>query len=229
MPKHKRPSRKGEKAERKERARKMARVLRTVFPEAKSQLKYRAPWELVVAVILSAQTMDKKVNEVTRTLFKKYRSVSDYANASATSLARDVYPVSFYTTKAKNIIAAATLLESGYRGKIPKSIDELIRLPGVGRKTANVILGNLYDINEGIMVDTHVRRLAQKFNLSEHTDPGKIERDLMELVPQKQWYEFGQRLVMYGQQVCPARKHDCEEHPLTKIYPKAAHTWPKAH
>ena len=212
--------------ERRARAIKLARALEKLFPESKTVLSHGKPWELLVAVVLSAQTTDKKVNEVTEKLFRKYRKLDDYAKASPARFAKDIYPVSFFRTKARNIIKAATMLEKDYGGKIPKSVDELIRLPGVGRKTANVVLSNLYGVAEGIMVDTHVRRFTRKFDLTDNSSPEKIERDLMELLPKRYWFTIGQGLVLYGQQICPARTHDCIDHPLTKLWSKAANRWP---
>ena len=212
--------------ERKARALKLARALEKLFPESQTVLHHGDPWELVVAVVLSAQTTDKKVNEVTEQLFKKYRKLEDYARARPAALARDIYPVSFFRMKAKNIVRAARILKKEFGEKIPKSVSELMKLPGVGRKTANVVLGNLYGIAEGVMVDTHVRRFSRKFDLTDHKDPVKIERDLMELLPQRYWFTIGQGLVLYGQQICSARKHDCKDHPLTKIWSPAASRWP---
>ncbi len=214
--------------ERKGRARKIARVLRTLFPGAETILHYQRPWELLFAVILSAQTTDKKVNEVTDVLFKKYKSIKEYAAARQSQMEKDIYPVSFYKNKARNIIAAAEILHTQYNGKIPHSVDELVQLPGVGRKTANVVIGNLHGSSGGIAVDTHVRRFARKFDLTDHADPATIEQDLMKILPPSNWFLFGQGLVLYGQQICPARKHNCAEHPLTQLYPKAADIWPSS-
>jgi endonuclease-3 len=212
--------------ERRVRALKIAKALEKLFPEAATVLYHGNPWELVVAVILSAQTTDKKVNEVTKELFKKYRRLDDYARAKPATLAKDIYPVSFFRNKAKNIISAANLVKTKFKGKLPRTVDELTQLPGVGRKTANVVLSNLYGTAEGIMVDTHVRRFARKFDLTDYKDPAKIERDLMTLLSQRYWFTIGQGLVLYGQQICPARPHDCKKHPLTKLWPPAASRWP---
>jgi len=206
----------------------MSRSLDALFPQPKTPLHYKKPWDLLVSVILSAQTQDKKVNEVTKTLFKKYRTVGEYARAKPYTLAQDIFPISFYRTKARNIIKTATIIKKKHNGKIPQTLEELVSLPGVGRKTANVVLGNLHGESVGIAVDTHVRRLARKFNLTDNTAPVKIEQDLMDLLPQSRWFSFGQNLVLYGQQICSARKHDCTNHPLTKIYPDSATIWPKS-
>lgn len=212
---------------RKKRAAKIVAALKKLFPKAKIALNFRNHWELLVAVVLSAQTTDKKVNEVTARLFKKYRTLDDYAAANSKQFEKDVSAVGFYRNKAKNILAAAKIVKEKYDGKIPKTMAELTQLPGVGRKTANIILGNAYGIVEGIAVDTHVRRLSIKLGLTDHTDPEKIERDLMQILPKKEWFDFTYRLIDYGRKICPARKHPCEEHPLTKIYPPAAGIWPK--
>lgn len=217
--------------ERKKRALKIVAELKKLFPEAKIVLKYSNNWELLVAVILSAQCTDKKVNEVTAKLFKKYRTLADYLKASVSKrtvseFEQDIKQCGFYHAKARNILAIARIVRDEYKGKIPKTMEEIDALPGVARKTANVVLGNAYGIVEGIAVDTHVIRLSQKLGLTSHEDPVKIERDLMKLLPKKEWFDFTYRLIDYGRGVCPARKHECKNHPLTKIYPKAANIWP---
>lgn len=219
---------KKKKEERTERVKKMNAVLRHLYPTATIALNYSNGWELMVAVQLSAQCTDKRVNLVTDDLFKKYTSIDDYANASQAQMERAVYATGFYRNKAKNIIAAAQVVRDQYGGEIPKTMEELLTIPGVARKTANVVLSTLYGIAEGIAVDTHVRRFAIRFDLSDHTDPVRIERDLMEIMPQNEWWGFNHRLVHYGRDHCPARPHACEAHPLTEVYPKAANVWPKA-
>jgi endonuclease-3 len=215
--------------ERTERVRAMNAVLRKLYPSPKIELTYSTGWELMVAVQLSAQCTDVRVNMVTKDLFKKYSTVAAYADAPQAEMEKAVFQCGFYRNKAKNIRGAARMLIDSFNTEIPKTMDELLMLPGVARKTANVVLSNLYDIHEGIAVDTHVRRFAIRFDLSEYTDPVRIERDLMEIMPQSQWWGFNHRLVQYGREYCPARKHACGLHPLTHIYPKAAHIWPKAH
>lgn len=212
--------------ERKKRIMKMLAVLKRLFPRAKIALKYGNNWELLVAVVLSAQSTDKKVNEVTEKLFKKYRKLDDYIKANPKEFEKDVRSTGFYHNKAKNILAAAKVIKEKFGGKIPRTMEEILTIPGVGRKTANVILGNAYGVVEGIAVDTHVRRFALKFDLSDYDDPNKIERDLMKLLPKKEWFDFTYRMIDYGRQICPARKHDCKNHPLTEIYPPAANRWP---
>tara|TARA_Y100000310_G_scaffold344991_1_gene460996 strand:- start:6217 stop:6873 length:657 start_codon:yes stop_codon:yes gene_type:complete len=213
--------------ERKKRAARVVAVLKKLFPHARIVLNYSNNWELLVAVILSAQCTDKKVNEVTANLFKKYKTLDDYTKVSQIEFEQDIKPTGFYRNKAKNILAAAKMIKEKFAGKIPQTMEEMLQLPGVARKTANVVLGNAYGIVEGIAVDTHVRRLSLKLGLSNHTDPNKIEQDLMKLVPKKDWFFLTYGLIEYGRHICPARKHkDCENHPLTKIYPEASKIWP---
>lgn len=213
--------------ERKKLAVKIVQALKQLFPNAKIVLKYKNNWELLVAVVLSAQCTDKKVNEVTEKLFKKYRSLDDYVKASQKEFEQDIKSAGFYRNKAKNILAAAKMIKEKFGGKVPRTMQEMLQLPGVARKTANVVLGNAYGIVEGIAVDTHVARLSQKLGLSDYKDPVKIERDLMELVPKKDWFFLTYGLIEYGRHICPARRHkDCATHPLSKLYPKAATIWP---
>ncbi len=213
--------------ERKKRAERIVAVLRKLFPSAKIVLKYRNNWELLVAVILSAQCTDKKVNEVTEKLFKKYKSFADYVKANPKEFEQDIRSTGFYRNKARNILAIARILQRRFNGKVPQTMEELVTLPGVARKTANVVLGNAYGIVEGIAVDTHVKRLSQKLGLTSCSNPVKIERDLMKLLPKKDWFFFTYGMIEYGRTICPARKHeDCESHPLTRIYPPATNIWP---
>jgi endonuclease-3 len=195
--------------ERKRRAAKVVRALKKMFPHAKIALRYGNPWELLVAVMLSAQCTDKKVNEVTEKLFKKYRTLDDYVHADRREFERDIHSTGFYRQKAKNILAAAKIIKEKFNGKVPRTMEELLTLPGVARKTANIVLGNAYGIVEGIAVDTHVRRLSKKFGLTDHDDPVKIERDLMQILPKREWFDFTYRMIEYGRKVCPARKHNC--------------------
>jgi endonuclease-3 len=192
------------------------RVLNEIYPDIKSALNYEKPHEFIFAVIMSAQTTDKQVNKVTKYLFSKYRALGDFANADYQQLCSDMSSVGLYKTKAKNIIATAKIICEKYKGKIPKSIDKLVELPGVGRKTANVVLSELYGINEGIAVDTHVIRLSQKYGLSEHTDPINIEKDLMMLIPRREWGHFTLRLIQYGRDYCKANCKKCPKCPLWK-------------
>jgi endonuclease III len=215
-------------AVRRARVRRMHVILKRLFPTHAIELNYTTPWELMVAVQLSAQCTDKRVNEVTATLFKKYHSLIDYVNAKPRVFERDICQCGFYRNKTKNILAAATRLYEAYDGQVPSTMEELLTLPGIARKSANVILANLFDFNEGIAVDTHIRRFAIRFDLSSYKDPIRIERDLMDIVPKKDWWDFHHRLVLYGRYYCKANRHDCTTHPLTKVYPDATSRWPKA-
>lgn len=213
--------------ERKKLAQVLFKKLQKLFPQARIMLTHKNPWELLVAVMLSAQCTDKKVNEVTQKLFKKYKTIHAYANAPITKLEKDIFQTGFYHTKAKHIKQTAQIILEKYNGKVPKTMKELISLPGVARKTANIVLGNAFGIIEGIAVDTHVRRFALKFDLTRQRNTDKIEQDLMRLIPQKDWMRASYQMIEYGRNICPARKHDCKKHPLSIIYPPAAHHWPK--
>lgn len=207
---------------------KMNAILETLYPEARIELNYGSDFECLVAVELSAQCTDARVNKVTEKLFKKYRSIGDYAKAKQEELERDIFACGFYRNKAKNIIGAAQKVLKDFGGELPRTMAEMLTIPGVARKTANVLLSTLYGITEGIAVDTHVRRFAIRFDLTDYTDPKRIEKDLMEIMPQKLWWQFNHRLVHYGRHVCKAHKHDCREHPLTKVYKNANTIWPKS-
>ncbi len=213
--------------ERKKRMRLLLKKLQELFPRARVMLRHKNTWELLVAVMLSAQCTDKKVNEVTQQLFKKYKTVRAYAQAPIKELERDIFQTGFYHTKAKHIQETAQIILKKYKGKVPSTMEELLSLPGVAHKTANIVLGNAFGIVEGIAVDTHVRRFALKFGLTQHKNTDKIEQDLMKLIPQKDWLKASYQIIEYGRNICPARKHACENHSLSKIYPLAAHTWPK--
>jgi endonuclease-3 len=214
-------------SEREERAKKIVGYLKKAYPVPKTELKYHSPFQLVVAVVMSAQCTDKLVNTVTESLFQKYKNPRDFAEADLATLTKEIGRVSFYQNKAKNIIAAAKKVVSDYGGKIPMTEEELVTLPGVGYKTAHVVLGELYDIWEGIATDTHVKRFAQKFDLTDNKDPTKISKDLERLIPKKDWRYVNNGLVLYGRYVCKAHVHDCSEHPLTKLWPPAGMRWPK--
>ncbi len=181
--------------------------LEKLFPgEQVSPLDYSTEFELLAAVILSAQMTDKKVNEVTKKLRKKYRTISDYAKANLAELEQDIYQTGFYKAKAKYLQESAKIILTKFKGKVPRKIDELILLPGVGRKTALVVLGNLFGKVEGIAVDTHVIRLANKFGLTHSKNPVVIERELCKLFPRKYWWEVSYRLKAYGRELSPARR-----------------------
>lgn len=190
--------------DKKDNAAKIVRQLKKLFPQTRIALNYKTPFQLLVAVILSAQTTDKKVNEVTPRLFVKFKTAPDFAKLLQGELEQYIKSIGLYRGKAKNIIAAAKIVSEKYKGKMPHSMAEMIALPGVGRKTANVVLGILYGVVEGIAVDTHVRRLSQLFGLSNSSNPDIIERDLMAILPKSEWQEFTFRMIDYGRAYCPA-------------------------
>ncbi len=220
------PPREGEAAQvillRRARVRALDRELKKLFPHASIALTYGNTWELLVAVMLSAQCTDKKVNEVTATLFAKYPTLDAYVHADADMFAADIRPTGFFRNKAKNILAAAQRIATVYHGEVPHTMDEILTVPGVARKTANVVLGNAFGIVEGIAVDTHVRRFALRFDLTESRDPVRIEQDLMVLLPKEDWFGFTYRVIEYGRHIAPARPYDTSMDPLVAIYPKAA-------
>jgi len=187
------------------------KVLKKLFPNPKTILNYKTPFELLVAVILSARNTDKKVNEVTEILFKKYGNIEDYANADIKDLEQDLDKLGLFRQKSKFIKETARIITEKHKGKIPKTMNELISLPGVGRKTANIILGILYGVTVGIAVDTHVARLSRLFGLTNNKDPNKIEQDLMKILPKEEWFDLTNRMIAYGRKYCPAHcKHtDC--------------------
>lgn len=194
----------------------IVKELKKLFPKAKMALDFGNHWELVVAVVLSAQCTDKMVNKVTKELFKKYRTLDDYADVKASEFEQDIRSIGLFRSKAKNIIAAAKMLKTDFGGKLPKTVAELTKLPGVGRKTANVVLGNAYGVVEGIAVDTHVRRLAKVYGLTNLDDPKKIEQELMKILSQKEWFHFTYLMIEYGREYAPARKKDFSEDILMK-------------
>lgn len=218
-----------DKIARTRRVRAMNNILKSLYPHPHIALNHSNTWELLVAVMLSAQCTDERVNRVTQTLFQKYPTIQSYADASQEEMERAIFSCGFYRNKAKNIRAAARMVNIEYMGNVPRTMEELLRIPGVARKTANVILSNAFHLHEGIAVDTHVRRFAIRFNLTDYTDPKRIERDLMEIMPKTEWWYFNHRLVQYGREYCPARAHICENHPLTRAYPQSIEIWPKAH
>lgn len=194
--------------DKKGKTKKIIQLLEKLFPETKIALNYTSNWELLVAVMLSAQTTDKKVNEVTKRLFKKYKTLKAYTNANIHDFGQDIHEIGLFRTKAKNITATAKIIDKKYKGIVPDTMEDLLELPGVGRKTANVVLGNAYQIYLGIAVDTHVKRLTRLWGLTEELDPNKIEKDLMKLVPKDKWFEFTYLVIDYGRTYCTARcKH----------------------
>src|SRR3989344_3946054 len=206
---------------RQRRAKKIVKKLRELFPDAKIVLKYSNTWELLVAVRLSAQCTDKKVNEVCEKLFKKYRTLADYVNADIKEFEQDVKPTGFYRAKAKSILEAARIIKDEFGGEVPNTMEELLTLPGVARKTANIVLGNAFGKVEGIAVDTHVGRLSERLGLSFHENPEKIERDLMKLYPKKEWFRLTYKLIDHGRALCTAKNRKCRECPLRNLCPSS--------
>ena len=191
--------------ERIQRGRTILLRLSHLLPGAGMVLQFHNHWELLVAVELSAQCTDKKVNEVTKKLFARYPTLDDYVSADPSEFERYIFSTGFYRNKTKNILAAARMVKQEFHGVIPQTMAEMLTIPGVARKTANVVLGNAYGIVSGIAVDTHVKRFARLFGLSDETDPNKIERDLMEVLPEAQWFHATYLFIEYGRQYCPAR------------------------
>ena len=195
--------------------------LKAEYPDARTELDWSNPLELLVATILSAQTTDVQVNRVTEDLFVKYRSAEDYADAAPEDLAEDIRPTGFYRNKARSLQGMARALVEEHEGEVPSTMTELVTLPGVGRKTANVVLGNAFGANEGIVVDTHVRRVSGRLGLTRNQDPVKIEQDLMGSVPEEDWTIFSHLLILHGRRTCKARKPDCPNCILNDICPSA--------
>jgi endonuclease-3 len=213
--------------ERKERILKLDRALKKLFPVAKIELNYHNPLELLIAVQLSAQSTDKNVNRITERLFKKYKTLDDYVRAGKSQAGvrefeKYIFSSGFYHAKAKNILGSARIIKEDYGSEVPNSMLEILKLPGVARKTATVVLSEAYGIVAGITVDTHVIRFVQRFDLSDYKDPVRIEKDLMVLLPTKEWAHFTHRVIHYGRYLAPARVHDTSKDPLVKIYPPAA-------
>lgn len=205
----------------KARASMMIELLEKKYPKAKIALNYHNPLELLVATILSAQCTDKRVNIVTETLFKKYRRAEDYADADLTELEKDVKSTGFYRNKAKNVKQTGRILVEKFSSQVPKTMEEMLELPGVARKTANVVLQNAYGIVEGVTVDTHVRRVSRRLGLTRNEDPNKIERDLMEIIPKNEWMRITDLLISLGRDACVARKPKCEICVLNRMCPSA--------
>ena len=196
-------------------------LLEKEFPNAKTALNYSNPLELLVATILSAQCTDERVNLVTKTLFKKYRTAKDYANADTKELEQEIRSTGFYRNKAKNIKKASQTLVEKYNSQVPHAMDEILELAGVARKTANIVLQNAYGIVEGIAVDTHVRRVSARLGLTENKDPNKIEVDLMAIIPHDKWTRITDLLIFLGRKICTAKKPKCQICVLNKICPSA--------
>jgi len=208
------------KTEAAERVKKILPILKKMYPQAKIALNFRDPLELLIATILSAQCTDVRVNMVTKDLFNKYKSADDWAKADVKQIESDIKSTGFYHNKAVSIKGACTAIKEKFGGKVPGTMEELLELPGVGRKTANVVLGNAFG-KPAIACDTHVIRLSGRLGLSENTDPVKLEFDLAEIVPKKNWTFFGNALILHGRNVCNARKPDCQNCPIAKYCPAA--------
>ncbi len=196
-------------------------LLKNNYPDVKTALDFSAPLELLIATILSAQSTDKQINKVTKTLFKKYRTPQDYVKTPQEELEKDIYSTGFYRNKAKNIKKMCEILVDNFNSKVPDTMEDLITLPGVARKTANIVLSSAFGKIEGIAVDTHVKRLSFRLGLSVNTDQDKIEKDLMKIVPKNEWDVFALRLIQHGRQVCEAKKPKCEICFLNKLCPSA--------
>jgi len=188
--------------------------LKKLYPQAKCSLDYKNPFQLIIATILSAQCTDERVNKVTPELFKKYPSAKALAAADQTELEKDIQSTGFFRNKAKSLRGMAAAIVEKHQGQVPQTMEELTHLPGVGRKTANVVLGNAFSITEGVVVDTHVTRVSARLGLTKHTDPVKIEQDLMQIVPREEWTLFSHLLIFHGREICHARKPKCSMCPL---------------
>ena len=208
-------------SDKKKAALRIIELLEPEYPNAKTALNFRNPLEMLIATILSAQTTDKQVNIVTKNLFNKYQKPEDYANVDVSELEEDIRSTGFYRNKAKNLKKTGQLLVEKYNSQVPRTMEELVKLPGVARKTANIVLTNSYGIVEGIAVDTHVRRLSQRLGLTKNTNPDKIEKDLMNIIPKSDWEKITDLLIFHGRNICTARKPKCSICVLNKICPSA--------
>ncbi len=204
-----------------ERAPEVIRRLTRAYPDAKVALNFSTPLEMLVSTILSAQTTDEGVNKVTKTLFRKYRTAEDYLAVPEDELAAELRPTGFFNQKTKSVRGAARRIVEAYGGRVPDTMEDLLTLPGVARKTANIVLGNAYGKAEGIAVDTHVRRVSQRLDFTEHTDPDKIEQDLMRVVPRRTWFPFTYVLIEHGRAVCKAPTPRCEVCPVNDLCPSS--------
>ena len=197
-------------------------ALYTLYPEARYELDFTTPLELLVAALLAAQCTDERVNAVTKSLFRKYTGAADYVRGSQEELEQDIKPTGFYRNKAKTVRAVCQYLLDHHEGEVPASMEALVKLPGVGRKTANVVLSNAFGLSEGFIVDTHVARLARRFGWSTHEDINKIEQDFLRQVPREQWTGLAHRIIYHGRAVCAARKPNCGACVLVELCPSAA-------
>ncbi len=201
---------------------KIIEILSKEYPDGRTVLDFGTPLEIMVATILSAQSTDKMTNKITATLFKKYRTAKDYANANLKTFEKEIHSSGFYHNKAKNIINLGKMLVKDFGGKVPDTMEELIELPGVARKTANIVLSSAFHKAEGIAVDTHVRRLSQRLGLTKNEDPNKIEQDLLKIVPKKHWLKFNYYFVDHGRAICMAKKPNCPECVISRYCPSRA-------
>ncbi len=217
MPGKTKPKRPKTARERKQRVEKILTTLEEMFPNATTALHHRNAWELLVATILSAQCTDERVNKVTPGLFRKYPTVADFAAVSQEELAADIRSTGFFNNKAKALRGAARKILSDFGGEVPRTMEEMLTIPGVARKTANVVLGTAYGIPAGIVVDTHVRRIANRLDLSRNSDPARIEQDLMKIIPRDRWIVFPHQLILHGRGLCKARRPRCAECPLNEL------------
>lgn len=201
----------------------IVQTLKHAYPKAHIILRYSTPWELLVAVMLSAQCTDVTVNKVTKQLFTKYRRLDDYTRANISQFEQDIRSTGFYHTKAKNVLGAAKLIKTKFNGKVPNTMEELLTIPGVARKTANVVLGNAFGVVEGIAVDTHVLRLSGRLHLVDpkNTDPVKVERELMAIIPKKDWFDVTYLLIDHGRAVCKAKNPNCAACAVNKLCPSS--------
>jgi endonuclease III len=198
-------------AERQARVKKILAALDKMYPEATCALHHANAWELLVATILSAQCTDKRVNEVTPGLFRKYPAIQDFANANQAELAQDIRSTGFFNNKSKSVLGAARKIVSDFGGQVPRTIEELLTVPGAARKTANVVLGTAFGIASGVVVDTHVQRISRRLDLTKETDPVKIEKDLMKTIPKEKWILFSHQIILHGRALCVARTPHCAE------------------
>ncbi len=211
------PNRPKTEAARRARIAEIIKILDRTYPNATTALNWRTPWELLVATILSAQCTDKRVNEVTPALFAKYPTIADFAHANQEELANDIRSTGFFNNKARSVIGAARKLLADFNGEVPRDMEAMLTIPGAARKTANVVLGTAYGVPSGVVVDTHVQRVALRLDLTTNTDPVKIERDLMQEIPTERWILFSHQLILHGRALCVARKPRCAECPLDPL------------
>ncbi len=207
-------------ADAKRQAAKVAKILRREYADATCALHFRTPLELFVATVLSAQCTDERVNRVTKDLFRKYRTAADYARTTLEELERDVQSTGFFRNKAKCIVRCCTVFQERFGGEVPQEIDTLVELPGIGRKTANVVLGTAFGLATGVVVDTHVTRVSRRLGLTTQKDAVKIEQDLMQLVPKAEWVAFSHRMIHHGRRICAARKPRCDQCPMRSFCPR---------